>query len=145
MSDGTFRDEFAGCPRCGKPLDPGAERTNCESCRGVLIADKYILQVVIDTINQPLDALPLDDRTAREPNLICPGCRNPMAPHSLYGIAVDRCETHGLWFDGDELAQMMQKVQAQATSNKMSIEEKVTAGAYLAGFVVLNILRFLYF
>ena len=141
----AFRDELAECPRCGKPLDPGADRVNCENCRGVLIADKHVLQVVIDTINQPLDALPLDDRTAREPNLICPACRNPMAPHSLYGIAVDRCETHGLWFDGDELAQMMQKVQASAPSNKMSVEEKVTAGAYLAGLVVLNIIRFLYF
>ena len=144
MSDGTFRDEFAGCPRCGNPLDPGADRVNCESCKGVLIADKHVLQVVVDTINQPLDALPLDDRTAREPNLICPACRTPMAPRALYGIAVDRCETHGLWFDGEELAQMMEKVQRQ-TAEKFTTAQKVIGGAYFTGIIVLNIIRFLYF
>ena len=140
----AFRDELADCPRCGKPLDPGADRVNCEHCKGVLIEDKHVLQVVVDTIKQPLDALPLDDRTAKEPNLICPACRNPMAPHMLYGIAVDRCATHGLWFDGQELEQMMEKVQRD-TREGFTTPQKVIGGVYLAAFIALNIIRFLSF
>lgn len=37
----------------------------------------------------------------------CPQCTAVMAPCLLLAIAIDRCASHGLWFDHDELERVL--------------------------------------
>jgi len=57
----------------------------------------------------PDDQRPLDQRllqaTATPRN--CPRCPTQMKPVSMYGVTLDHCEHHGIWFDGDELARVL--------------------------------------
>jgi hypothetical protein len=141
----TLRDDFAGCPRCGEPLDPGADRVNCAACKGVMIEDQYLRPVIEQSLAVPLDALPLEERSAKDPALICPACRTPMTTHTLYGIEIDRCAKHGLWFDGDELRRVLEEAAKKSAIPRTTTAQKVIGGAYFAGIIALNIVRFLYF
>ncbi len=44
--------------------------------------------------------------------IICPNCRGSMERTQLLGIPVDYCEphNHGVWFDKDELRQVLERV-----------------------------------
>ena len=37
----------------------------------------------------------------------CPRCPTKMASVALYGVALDRCPEHGIWFDGEELGRVL--------------------------------------
>ena len=51
---------------------------------------------------------------ARQP-LPCPACSEPMGTWSLFKVQIDRCEPHGVWFDPDELAQVLLAVWVRST------------------------------
>jgi hypothetical protein len=59
----------------------------------------------------PEDLRRLDEqvRPARTaPELNCPSCGEPMKVGVLRGITIDRCHQHGIWFDGKELAAVLE-------------------------------------
>jgi hypothetical protein len=47
--------------------------------------------------------LVFDERTGDGEPIACPSCDRAMRPLLLEGVRVERCEPHGLWFDGTEL------------------------------------------
>ena len=103
----AHRDEFPLCPRCKRPLEAlGNGRLVCGdsiSC-GVLLRDDTLRELLV--LGTEIDAatfvLPMHDGK-RGVAIQCPCCTVTMAQHELYGVIVDRCPEHGIWFDTDEL------------------------------------------
>ena len=47
------------------------------------------------------------DRHGDQPILTCPTCAKTMTPCTFVRLALDRCDEHGMWFDGMELEQTL--------------------------------------
>jgi Zn-finger nucleic acid-binding protein len=98
-----YRDQMEQCPRCGVDLiDAGAAR-RCSDCNGLWlgIAD---VQEMAQQMQTPLEPVELPFALDERPPLQCPGCTEPMRTLTLYGVEIDTCEKHGIWFDPQELA-----------------------------------------
>lgn len=39
--------------------------------------------------------------------LVCPTCGNSMTTWKLHAVEIDRCSRHGIWFDVQELEQVL--------------------------------------
>jgi Zn-finger nucleic acid-binding protein len=112
----TFRDERPRCPACPdeRALVPQSElraglafgnttRLVCEQCRGVLVpaseVEAMIAELQLDTFTLP---------AGKPGTRTCPRCTATMSVLALFEIEVDRCEQHGVWFDGKELAMVLE-------------------------------------
>jgi Zn-finger nucleic acid-binding protein len=77
------------------------------ACGAAWLADDKLISMARDAAGV-LVKLPWQDRTgAPRP---CPVCTTNMLTVSIEDVALDRCPTHGVWFDPEEL----QKVLARA-------------------------------
>jgi len=147
------RDEFATCPRCQAALDPRGDRWICSQCTGLLLPEPALSQMIAEMIGSTVSALGwrgkvaepqplvLTPREATE-HLTCPRCTTQMEATNLYGIEVDRCPAHGLWFDRDELEKALQR-GLEAGRTKTPAAEKVFAGALMTAYIAAWVLRFL--
>lgn len=102
----TFRDGRPRCPSCTDEhaLVPQlATRLGCEHCKGVLVPTAEIEDQLSQLRIEPftLPAGTAGDRT-------CPCCTTKLARLDLFGVEVDRCEAHGVWFDGKELTLVLE-------------------------------------
>ena len=105
----SYRDEFPSCPACPGKLEVDGARLRCGACKGVLVPVAQVEQMLHDMA--PDDLRTLDARiTARfaDAPRSCPRCGTPLRPMELETISVDRCDQHGLWFDTDHLAWMLE-------------------------------------
>lgn len=102
----TFRETPLACPACGRVLipQPGApSRSWCEDCRGVLVPTAEIETVISDFRRKPF-TLPAGTPGERS----CPRCVAKLARFTLFGIELDRCVAHGVWFDSKELVRVLE-------------------------------------
>lgn len=98
----VYRDSFFRCPRCRTELEAAGRARGCRGCRGVWIEEATLIEMVRAMHNGAETAgLQFHDRAGD--GLPCPSCGDGMAPVTLETIDVDRCGTHGVWFDADEL------------------------------------------
>lgn len=101
-----YRDHNEACPRCGVDLiDAGSVRA-CTGCRGMWIA-AGVLAEMVNTMQPEPRWVDLDFEPDARPPLACPTCGKPMATWLLLGVEVDRCDSHGIWFDADELEEVL--------------------------------------
>ena len=98
-----YRDEMEACPRCGVDLIEAGVTRACTECNGVWIAvaDVRDMAAQMQIPPTPVD-LPLDAHAHAQ--IACPTCRDRMRPLQLYGVEIDICDKHGVWFDANELA-----------------------------------------
>ncbi len=98
-----YRDELEHCPRCGTELIDARAARGCGTCGGLWIGvgDVQEMMQQMQTPPEPMQ-VPFE-RVMREP-LRCPSCRDEMETHDLYGVPIDVCTKHGIWFDAKELA-----------------------------------------
>ncbi len=101
----TFRDGRPRCPSCADDHALAEQRTHlvCEHCQGTLVPAAEVEDMLSSLLVEPF-ALPAGtdgDRT-------CPCCTAKLARLELFGIAVDRCAAHGVWFDGRELTLVLE-------------------------------------
>jgi Zn-finger nucleic acid-binding protein len=146
------RDEFATCPRCGAALDATPDRLTCKPCGGIFLTEPAISKLIADMLGTAVShlgwsarvaepqPLKLVEREATEAAPTCPRCTTAMAPKSLYGIAVDRCEAHGIWFDKSELEATLQKA-AKVDRFKSGWGEKVFGGVMIAAYIAGTVLQ----
>jgi Zn-finger nucleic acid-binding protein len=111
----TFRDQRPQCPVCpDRALVPQSElraglafgnatRLVCEQCRGVLVSAVEVEAMIADLQYESF-TLPAGQPGTRT----CPRCTATMTVLALFDIEVDRCEQHGVWFDGKELAMVLE-------------------------------------
>jgi Zn-finger nucleic acid-binding protein len=101
------RDRFDSCPDCRCALNSYGRRLVCPSCNGCLIEAAEFEELLNET--SPDDVRPLSRRLfpATATTRGCPRCATAMTSHALYGVTLDRCATHGIWCDAEELAAVL--------------------------------------
>ena len=72
----------------------------------------------------------------------CPRCTAAMQPLMLYGIKVDRCGEHGVWFDRDEL-QAALRTASSVEKQRSTLGEKAFAGALFAAYIAATLAQLL--
>jgi Zn-finger nucleic acid-binding protein len=102
-----YRDLFQICLSCGSPLRhiaiAAGSYEKCVSCGGVWM-EHGALQGMW-AFMRPINPLVFHPRTTGRKERMCLRCDKPMERVSLgHGVPVDRCATHGIWFDPEELA-----------------------------------------
>jgi Zn-finger nucleic acid-binding protein len=103
----AHRDEIIACASCQTGLDPRGTRFICGKCGGALVTAAE-LEFMMNEMS-PDDQRPLDQRLlpGSAAARLCPRCPTQMKPVSMYGVTLDHCEAHGVWFDGEELAKVL--------------------------------------
>jgi len=113
-----YRDDHRACPRCNAALREFRERLVCDACEGMMIAEADLCGAIVElTSLQPT----LVYRDGAPGKRACPQCSVAMTTARLTielegekrshaAPELDRCATHGLWFDESELAAVLEKV-----------------------------------
>ena len=102
------------CPSCAQPLRSFRERLACDACDGIMLAVADLRSAVFEmTSLEPV----LELERLAPGKRSCPRCGEPMATCHLVmtleheverpRVELDHCEHHGLWFDQDELAEVL--------------------------------------
>ena len=102
----TFRDAQLACPACARVLIPqpgGPSRLWCEDCRGLLVPTTEVEALISDFKHAPF-TLPAGTPGERQ----CPRCVAKFVRFRLFGIELDRCAAHGVWFDRREFVHVLE-------------------------------------
>jgi Zn-finger nucleic acid-binding protein len=146
------RDDFPMCPRCDVALDANGARWVCKTCSGILLTEPEISRLVADMLGAAVSELGWTSRIAEPQPLklaereaegqapVCPRCAAAMAPRSLYGIKVDRCSEHGIWFDREELEQAL-RAASSVEKLRPGLGEKLFAGAIATAYIAAAVLQ----
>jgi hypothetical protein len=67
-----------------------------------------------------------------------------MTPLDLYGLDVDRCERHGIWFDAGELESTL-RAASEAGRTKSGAGEKTFGALLFAAYLAATILQIIAF
>jgi hypothetical protein len=137
-NDGLFRDRTVYCPSCAAGLARAGDRLQCESCGGAQVTDGALIAMLAELA--PDDERDLTARlaAATSPSRRCPCCVAYMTAHVLYDTLVDRCATHGVWFDAGELEQVLVTCGNAARTRKR-LGGGVVASAFLLGAYGLSL------
>ncbi|MDB4961634.1 MAG: Transcription factor zinc-finger [Myxococcales bacterium] len=146
-----MRDDFATCPHCDAGLEPIGKRLGCQRCNGVLVleADVKVLVAEARTMNPAVPVTPTDLELAPpsvyEPAVRCPSCLTSMTKHTLHGLTIDRCDAHGIWFDGGELLRVLDTLSSDAVrqAQKLTIPQRIGLGLSVAGYIALGVIPIL--
>jgi Zn-finger nucleic acid-binding protein len=98
----AYRDEHERCPRCsGELVDAGSVR-GCSGCGGQWVRAEILQDMAV---TMQITARPFRMQWVRHgrETLSCPTCAQAMETWKLYEVPIDRCQRHGIWFDGGEL------------------------------------------
>jgi Zn-finger nucleic acid-binding protein len=94
------------CPGCGAAeLAEAGYTQRCPACDGAWI-DEQVLVGILQKRTSSLVDLPWQPRE-QDRERACPSCQQAMQPVKLGTVALDRCATHGVWFDARELAELL--------------------------------------
>jgi Zn-finger nucleic acid-binding protein len=138
-----MRDDIATCPACGRGLDASGRRLYCGACAGVLVTEDELRALISEMqAGKPVGSagprsLALEPADRAEARRTCPRCPARMAKHRLYGMLVDRCPAHGIWFDASELQDALARVGAEAA--RPPLRDKVLVTAAGVGWVAFLI------
>jgi hypothetical protein len=81
--------------------------------------------------------------THKRIGLPCAVCKHTMETLLLFQIAVDRCHSHGVWFDKDELAEVLRRstikpARPSDPGTTLAIAELAGEGALAVGEVAVD-------
>ena len=140
------RDEFARCPLDQSALDPDPDdrKLTCRTCTGALVSETEVSRLIGEITQSEPQPLALGTPLEGELVRTCPRCLNQLTKHALHDIQVDRCEVHGLWFDPEEMQRILNEVGLGQVP-RMQLHEKIMTGAFGAGFIAINLIRFIFF
>jgi len=111
------------CPDCRKPLAEtvvgGVDLHQCHGCGGVWVAQKVFEQFAADREKrgEVIALFPVASHAVRVEAVKyrpCPQCAKLMNRQNyarISGVVLDLCKDHGLWFDRDELSQVLQFIE----------------------------------
>jgi Zn-finger nucleic acid-binding protein len=121
-ADGAGKAAGCDCPRCGERLQSRdyAEMSveECDKCGGLFLAPPMVERLVSARDLPTGLRLALPRREVKRETTVryihCPVCRNLMNRQAfarISGVVIDVCKSHGLWFDGGELAEVTRFVE----------------------------------
>jgi hypothetical protein len=106
-----YRDQERSCPACSAPLRLYQDRLCGDACNGIMLTLADLSHAVYDMTSLVPE---LEWKSEHPGKRSCPECKERMTVCKLVirldGHAehpkpqLDRCTTHGLWFDHEELA-----------------------------------------
>jgi hypothetical protein len=116
-----YRDGHRSCPRCQSGLRVFHDRLVCDACGGVMLSFDEVRGAIEELTGL---APTLSYRNESPGKLPCPQCSTAMSnvrlTLELEGMKpvkpkakLDRCATHGLWFDDVELALVLEPVASK--------------------------------
>jgi len=124
----NFRGDMVPvCPKCDTGLFilhfRGVDVDFCERCRGLWLDAGELEELMARTgaaADDPL--LKFQSQPGSIPagrKHLCPRCDEPLREINLQTLTLDRCPRgHGLWFDADELRQLLEMFPAAAGTHK---------------------------
>jgi Zn-finger nucleic acid-binding protein len=102
------------CPACSAALREFHGRLCCDACNGIWLEVGDLAVAIEQETGASLDLQFLDRGLGRR---ACPRCRQALIEcridaylgekHGKLRTKLDRCPQHGIWFDADELAQVL--------------------------------------
>lgn len=101
-----FRSAAIQCPRCRTEALTEGDLRHCGRCKGSWVPEEVLHAHIATMTSEPVP----DVRwtvTHKRLGLPCAVCKHTMETLLLFDIAVDRCHSHGVWFDKDELANVL--------------------------------------
>ena len=100
----AYRDRALPCPACDPTLERmlafAGARWSCGGCRGVFV-ERAAFEALVSEMSGAPYVLP--EVAGPSGPRACPVCVEPMIAVALGTPTVDRCATHGIWFDDAEL------------------------------------------
>jgi Zn-finger nucleic acid-binding protein len=114
MSPAMYRDPIRRCPRCSGELVsyPGREKWRCKGCQSVLVGPSE-LTIEIGERGAALAEAGDPAGSAGDAAINCPMCGARMRRYLIEDIDVERCSTHGVWFEGGELGRLRRSIASK--------------------------------
>jgi Zn-finger nucleic acid-binding protein len=92
------------CPACNVSLAYQGDRWACTTCQGLFVENEALVALVREMALSPWE---LPAASGKPGERACPICKTPLVVERLEGVAIDRCDVHGVWFDEHELEQAL--------------------------------------
>jgi Zn-finger nucleic acid-binding protein len=106
----AYRDQPLLCPRCPtSQLRFLADRYGCDACHGVFVENAALEALVAEMTAEPWQMPAIAGAPGPR---ACPVCASALVVETLEQASIDRCQTHGVWFDPDELGAVLQQAGA---------------------------------
>jgi len=86
------------CPACTDAIL--GKEGNCRRCGGVWLSEELV---------EERAKRPLEMTGGRYSERRCPACDEKMDEPLLYGVPIDHCAAHGMWFDKAELEDVLRR------------------------------------
>jgi len=115
---------------------------HCTQCKGSWVPE--------ETLHAHISAMTLDVKPKIEwtvthvrVGLPCAACKHTMETLLVFDIPVDRCHSHGVWFDRDELAEVLRRSTVKPKtesdgSTALAVAEVAGEGALAVGEVAFE-------
>lgn len=97
------------CPACDAPLDEAGRTFRCRLCEGAWVTEETLVPILEQRASTLVD-LPWKPREDGKPRP-CADCKAAMQTVDLGKVQLDRCPSHGVWFDADELAALLREAK----------------------------------
>jgi Zn-finger nucleic acid-binding protein len=110
------------CPRCGVELETAGYTQRCGTCDGAWIHEDALVGMLQERTST-LVFLPWQPRQ-KDQERACPVCTKAMQTVNLDKVALDRCPDHGVWFDAEELAQLLSEAKHFKSSKRTEPESE---------------------
>ena len=124
------------CASCFEPMTAVGKTWRC-ACGAAWVPEAAFVEMVA-VMREGTVPIPWHER-AGEPRP-CPQCQASMRTVALADIPLDRCDSHGIWFDGDELQRVLTASGMEPL--ELTTKQKVLAGLGVAAYIALNVLPF---
>lgn len=93
------------CVSCSKPMSRSGKQERC-SCGGAWVPESALIAMAEQRTGTFIN---LEWKPRRGTVRSCPQCHQGMVPVSIGSVAVDRCVSHGIWFDPEELEAVLRR------------------------------------
>src|SRR5262245_56522177 len=106
------------CLSCAAELEPvvtvAGRFLRCPSCGGAWVTEG-VLSAMLREMTESAVHVQVAPREGDPPGRPCPECRQPMLAVAIGGPhRIDRCDSHGLWFDPVELEETLRSPGASS-------------------------------
>jgi len=121
---GPYRDPEVMCPACHATLRAFRQRLCCDACEGILLDPADLATSISELTGIDPEIGFVHERPGKR---TCPRCALAMTACRLdvklmdkrptLRPALDRCATHGVWFDAGELAKVFEVLHRAVSSH----------------------------
>lgn len=108
------------CPVCDAPLQEAGTTSRCLLCEGAWVAEDALV-AILEQRASTLVELPWQAR--QDKPRPCAACKGEMQTVNLGTVALDRCAQHGVWFDMNEMTELLKQVKRFKTADHDEPEE----------------------